>query len=81
MPSGHDVPHPSGNDRYALYALAGGRLRRLCETSRDGVGLALLSMLGLDPDGEPEGLAELERGDKFGLLDRRHRKWLVNPFL
>lgn len=80
-----DTPRRDGADRYALYIVSHKNLqrRRLCTTSRDGIGLALLTMLGLSPDGEPAAdcPAEIERGDSVGLFDREKRSWLVNPYL
>lgn len=71
-----DAPHPSGRDRYALYTLRyehGEEVHhRLCETSREGIGLALETMI-------KEG--EIQRGDSVGLFDRESRDWLINPWL
>lgn len=73
-----DAPHPSGDDRYAIYAVGamrdddGGRPRhRIAETSRDGIGLALVTL-------RDEG----EYGDdsRIGIFDRETRTWIVNPW-
>lgn len=79
---GHpDLPHPSGDDRYAIYAVipalsrSGARAdrsrRRLCETSRDGIGTALVTMRD---DGE------IGDDTRVGIFDRLERTWIVNPW-
>lgn len=75
------------DERYGIYAvnpavgMSHDRLRRLAETSLAGIGLTLLTMLGLDPDGQPDGNEpEIARGERFGILDRRSRRWIVNPW-
>lgn len=70
-----DLP-TNEDDRYAIYRRGPDRtsvyrLKRLCETSREGIGLALETMID---DGE------LPHGHRFGVFDRRTRRWLVNPF-
>lgn len=71
-----DTPHPSGRDKYAVYIVGyrSGKLlrRRLCETSREGIGLALETMIEED---------EIERGDSIGIFNRETRTWLINPYL
>lgn len=72
-----DAPHPSGNDRYRIYAvslsvqLGTERRRRLAETSLDGIGLTLRT---LREDGD------LTDDTRIGILDRETREWLVNPW-
>lgn len=67
------------SDRYAIYISwpivnSGGEVnrKRLCETSLDGIGLALKTMID-------EGEINQER-DRVGILDRVTRLWLINPF-
>lgn len=77
-----DAPHPSGDDRYAIYTVdprwtrakdvdhADGR-KRLAETSLDGIGLTLRT---LREDGD------LTDDTRVGIFDRETRGWLVNPW-
>lgn len=77
-----DAPHPNGDDRYAIYAVRLGMRRRIAETSRDGIGLALVSLRSLDPDGlpDPGGSEDFTDRDAIGIFDRQTRKWIVNPW-
>ena len=73
QPPHPDAPHPSGNDRYAIYATAE-RLRakhRIAETSRDGIGTCLATL-------RDEG--QITDDTRVGILDRETRIWLVNPW-
>lgn len=69
-----DEPRRDDADRYALYCYRPGQpeAKRVCETSLTGIGSALLRMLEED---------EIERGCRVGILDRRTRDWLINPYL
>lgn len=62
-----DVPHPNGDDRYAIY---GGR-RRIAETSLDGIGSCLVTLLGED---------QINGSTAVGIFDRVTREWIVNPW-
>lgn len=66
-----DEPHPSGDDRYAVYAVTGRTRHRLAETSREGVGLTIET---LRADGD------LTASSRVGVLDRETRDWLINPW-
>lgn len=75
-----DAPHESGDDRYAIYAVAvrlaaslprDERQRRICETSRDGIGLALVTLR------EEE---QITNDSRVGIFDRLDRVWIVNPW-
>jgi hypothetical protein len=67
-----DIPHETGDDRYAIYAASreGTYRRRIAETSRDGLGAALVTLAD-----EGEFL-----GYRIGIFDRHRRLWIVNPF-
>ncbi len=60
---------------YRLYVLEGGVPQVICETSMDGLGLALSTMVA-------EG--EITEGDRVGVLYRPNEErpgiWLINPF-
>ena len=67
-------------DRYALYRVrkivnGGGEFEhhRMCETSRDGIGLALLTM-------HDEGEYDPTK-DRVGIFDKIERRWVANPFI
>jgi hypothetical protein len=79
-----DAPHPSGDDRYAIYSVAPSsvgpsrvltpdhdRRRRIAETSLGGIGLTLQTL-------RDEG--DLTNDSRVGILDRETRSWLVNPW-
>lgn len=69
-----DEPRHDDLDRYALYTVRDHGRTRLAETSLDGIGLALVTLLAegeFGPDGERT---------PFGLFDRRDRYWVVNPW-
>lgn len=74
-----DTPHPSGNDRYAIYAVCieqgdvaiSTSTLRLAETSLLGIGLTLVT---LDDEGE------ITDDTRVGILDRETRHWIVNPW-
>lgn len=68
---GPDAPHESGNDRYSIYVLRAGERRRLADTSRDGIGITLVTLA-------EEG--EITQLDSLGILDRETRKWIANPW-
>lgn len=67
-----DTPRRDGSDRYRIYAVRDGVQRRLCETSLDGIGLAITTMVD---DGEADWQHE-----RLGILDREERAWTVNPY-
>lgn len=69
-----DEPRRDDADRYALYCYRPGQdfARRICATSLAGIGGALVQMIEED---------EIERGCRVGILDRRTRDWLINPYL
>lgn len=68
-----DEPHPSGDDRYGIYAVepATRWQRRVAETSLDGIGSTLAQL-------RAEG--QLTADSRVGILDRLERSWLVNPY-
>lgn len=75
---GDDAPHPSGEDRIAIYRVwravpgrNGLKRARIAETSLEGLGLCLLTLHQED---------EFQPGDRIGLFDREKRNWLINPF-
>jgi hypothetical protein len=70
-----DLPRPDDLDRYALYTIRNGERVRLAETSRDGIGVALTTLVG---EGEFRG--PLDEQTPLGILDRRDREWVVNPW-
>lgn len=73
-----DAPHPSGDDRLAVYAVAckqveGGMKnvpRRVAETSATGLGSCLLTLHG---EGEFDGV-------RVGVFDRETRVWVISPW-
>lgn len=73
-----DAPHPSGEDRVAVYRVwpnpsgAGMSRSRIAETSLEGLGVCLLTL---------HEEAEFYPGDRIGLFDREKRSWLINPFV
>lgn len=67
------TPDPE-QTRYRIYARRQGELELLAETSKEGIGTALVQ---LHEDGE------FETGESVGVLDRvegRLGTWIVNPF-
>lgn len=78
--SGDDAPHPSGDDRFAIYSVSRSDVhhgspdegrRRIAETSLDGIGLCIST---LREDGEIDG------DTRIGIFDREARTWIVNPW-
>jgi hypothetical protein len=70
-----DLPRPDDLDRYALYTIRDGERVRLAETSQDGIGLTLVTLLS-----EGEFLDPFGKRTPLGILDRRDRAWVVNPW-
>lgn len=84
-----DAPHPSGEDRFAVYTLRripyeegrgnrrGDRPRqvRLAETSRDGLGITITTLVA---EGEFRGPRDEQT--PLGIFDRQERSWIVNPW-
>lgn len=73
-----DAPHPSGDDRYAIYAvyvdqvgIAIREQRRIAETSLEGIGITLRTLV------EEK---EIDSDTLVGVFDRGTRKWLINPY-
>lgn len=67
-----DQPHPSGEDRFAIYGVnIDGKRKRIAETSEDGIGLCLRTL-------REEG--EITNDTRVGVLDRQTRQWIVNPW-
>lgn len=77
----HDEPHPSGDDRYAIYSVANlgsgapakasDRRVRIAETSEEGLGITLRTLYD-------EG--QITNETRVGILDRLERRWIVNPW-
>lgn len=67
-----DAPHPSGNDRYCIYAITRRNRWRLAETSLEGIGITLRT---LHEEGQTTG-----DGVRVGVFDRTDRIWLVDPW-
>jgi hypothetical protein len=76
-----DAPHPSGNDRLAIYAVTSGAAtgsqggtgperRRIAETSVAGLGTCLMT---LRAEGEFDNA-------RVGVFDREARVWLISPW-
>lgn len=70
-----DAPHPSGLDRFAVYTLRAGERVRLAETSRDGIGLTITTLVS---EGEFRGLRDEQT--PLGIFDRQERAWVINPW-
>jgi hypothetical protein len=68
------TPDPE-QTRYHVYRVVAGEPIEVASTSRDGIGLALVTL-------RDEG--QLTDDDRVGILDRRdddeHGRWVVNPF-
>ena len=71
MPPRDDTPHPSGDDRYAIYVVTNNVHHRLAETSLEGIGLTVET---LREDGD------IEPGTRVGVFDREKREWLISPW-
>lgn len=67
-----DTPHPSGDDRYAIYSVCEPRMRRrIAETSLAHIGSTITTL-------REEG--QLSTASRVGVLDRLDRTWLINPW-
>jgi hypothetical protein len=68
-----DTPHPSGDDRYAIYSVCvePRMRRRIAETSLTGIGGTIETL-------REEG--QLSPASRVGVLDRLDRKWIIDPW-
>ena len=68
-----DAPHPSGDDRYAIYSVTvtPRARKRVAETSLEGIGPTIAQL-------REEG--QLTIASRVGIFDRETRVWLVNPW-
>ncbi len=64
-------PEPTEENRYGLYGRDGNDIYRIAETSRDGIGTALVQ-LAEDRREAGESATEI-----IGILDRIERRWIT----
>lgn len=68
----YDVLFDDETNRYGIYRLVEGRPVRICETSKGGIGAALVQLAD-DRTDETGYEAEV-----LGILDRLERKWVTS---
>lgn len=68
----HEDVAEDESDRYGIYTRSrAGERRELSQTSREGIGVAIVCHF---EDGD------ITSDDPVGILDRKFRTWIVNPW-
>jgi hypothetical protein len=76
LPEEAVAPRDEAN-RYAVYVVAGDRMRWLTTSDARGLGQAIVAQ---DLDAQAAGLRGLVDLGRFGILDRVERRWVVLPW-